>query len=154
MRATRTASATRPPRTIRHTPGWIPVTIPSDFLKHRWPTLGGVVSRVLGEDLERYVLAWGVLEVGVVFLVWGAACGTLREPLMLQTSGGRLRFGVPAALYVDADLGRYVLAAGWFGRGLWDIVLAAGRYVARLHATPSAPHRPTRKVLDTWLSQR
>jgi len=116
------------------------------FLKHRWPTLGGVaavivvdvVSRVIGEDLELYVLAWGVFVIGVAYLVWGAGRGALqsRGPLVLQTFGA-IGFGsvALAALYADPDLGRYVLAAGWFGHGLWDVAHhVANRVVPRWYA--------------------
>lgn len=116
------------------------------FLKHRWPTAGGIaavilvgiLSRVLGEDLELYILAWGVFIIGVAYLVWGASRGGLesRGPLLLQTFGA-VGFGsvALAALYVDADLGRYILAAGWFGHGLWDVAHhIANRVVPRWYA--------------------
>ena len=40
-----------------------------------------------------------------------------------------------AGLAVDPDLGRYLVAAGWFAHGIWDLVhLRANKVVARSYA--------------------
>ncbi len=113
------------------------------FLKRRWPTGAGiaaaivfaVLARVLGDDF----LAWSVLVMALIYLVWGAARGALRRrgPLMIQTSGvigfGAIALAALYWLYVDPDLGRYVLAVGWFGHAAWDAAhhIAKSKVVAR-----------------------
>jgi Ni/Fe-hydrogenase subunit HybB-like protein len=44
-----------------------------------------------------------------------------------------------AGLAVDPDLGRYLVAAGWFLHGIWDLVhLKLDRVVARSYAEACA----------------
>jgi hypothetical protein len=61
----------------------------------------------------------------------------LRRSGALQVQvAGMLGFGVLAlvGLVVDPDLGRYLVAAGLFGHGVWDFVhLRLDRVVARSH---------------------
>jgi len=78
------------------------------------------------------------LAVALIFLVVGAARGELRKPggLTLQ-SVGMFVFGlvVLAALYVDPDLGSYLVAFALLGHGVWDAYhLLANRVVARSYA--------------------
>lgn len=55
---------------------------------------------------------------------------------MLQAFGAIVFGSVAlAAVYMDPDLGRYVLATGWFGHDLWDIAHhIANRAVLRWYA--------------------
>ena len=63
--------------------------------------------------------------MALTVLVWGAVDGQLRrsDPFTVQTLG-MLGFGALAlaGLVVDPDLGRYLVAAGWFLHGVWDFV--------------------------------
>ena len=48
----------------------------------------------------------------------------MRKPDQFRTQAlGMVGFGaiVLVGLAVDPDLGRYIVAAGWFGHGLWDV---------------------------------
>jgi hypothetical protein len=74
----------------------------------------------------------------LVVLVLGALDGQLRRPDPFQVQAlGMLGFGALAlaGLVVDPDLGRYLVAAGWFGHGIWDFVhWRANKVVARSYA--------------------
>jgi hypothetical protein len=76
--------------------------------------------------------------VALAVLVWGAIDGRLRRPDPFRVEAlGMLGFGALAlaGLIVDPDLGRYLVAAGWFGHGVWDLVhLKLDRVVARSYA--------------------
>jgi Ni/Fe-hydrogenase subunit HybB-like protein len=76
--------------------------------------------------------------VALVVLVWGAVDGRLRRPDPFRVQAlGMLGFGAVAlaGLAVDPDLGRYLVAAGWFGHGIWDFVhLKLDKVVARSYA--------------------
>ena len=79
-----------------------------------------------------------VSAVALVVLVWGAIDGQLRRPDPFRVQAlGMLGFGALAlaGLVMDPDLGRYVVAAGWFGHGIWDFVhLKLDKVVARSYA--------------------
>jgi hypothetical protein len=76
--------------------------------------------------------------VALAVLVWGAVDGQLRRPDPFRVQAlGMLGFGAIAlaGLAVDPDLGRYLVAAGWFGHGVWDFVhLKLDKVVARSYA--------------------
>jgi hypothetical protein len=76
--------------------------------------------------------------VALAVLVWGAVDGQLRRPDPFRVQAlGMLGFGALAlaGLAVDPDLGRYLVAAGWFGHGVWDLVhLRLDKVVARSYA--------------------
>jgi hypothetical protein len=76
--------------------------------------------------------------VALAVLVWGAVDGRLRRPDPFRVQAlGMLGFGAIAlaGLAVDPDLGRYLVAAGWFGHGIWDFVhLKLDKVVARSYA--------------------
>jgi hypothetical protein len=76
--------------------------------------------------------------VALAVLVWGAVDGQLRRPDPFRVQAlGMLGFGAIAlaGLAVDPDLGRYLVAAGWFGHGVWDFVhLRLDKVVARSYA--------------------
>ncbi|HEX2158426.1 MAG TPA: hypothetical protein VHS79_15830 [Actinomycetes bacterium] len=94
------------------------------------------------------VVALGALDVlappavlaalALVVLVWGAVDGQLHRPDQFRVQAlGMLGFGALAlaGLVVDPDLGRYLVAAGWFLHGVWDFVhLKLDTVVARSYA--------------------
>ncbi|WP_328492322.1 hypothetical protein OHS59_05840 [Streptomyces sp. NBC_00414] len=91
-----------------------------------WPVLGlGLAFMVaLGaQDLVSQPVA--LITLALAVLVWGAVRGTPhgRAAFGIQAAG-TLAFGALAlvGLAVDPDLGRYLVAAGWFFHGVWDFV--------------------------------
>ena len=79
-----------------------------------------------------------LLGAALAFVLWGAVRGQLWRPgaLMLETAG-MLLFAVLAlaALSVDRELGRYVLAAGWLGHAAGDFAhYRADKVVSRSFA--------------------
>ncbi|MDX2828373.1 hypothetical protein PV416_46855 [Streptomyces ipomoeae] len=89
-----------------------------------WPVLVAGVVFAFALQLWDVVSPAGVMvAVSLAVLLWGAFRGTPH---------GRTVFGIQAAsamvfcalavtgLLVDPDLGRYVVAAGWFCHGVWD----------------------------------
>lgn len=93
-------------------------------------------------QLQNWVHPWLVLLVAAVALsVWGTLRGHYRSGVFVVQVLGMLCFGALAfaALYVDPDLGRYVVAAGWFAHGIWDIAHhRADKAVARSYAESCA----------------
>lgn len=78
------------------------------------------------------------VAIALVVLVWDVARGHLRHsgPLRAQALG-MVGFGALAlvGLAADPDLGRYLIAAGWFLHGVWDFVhLRLDAVVARSYA--------------------
>ncbi|MEV4188580.1 hypothetical protein ACIBLB_19260 [Streptosporangium canum] len=76
--------------------------------------------------------------VALAVMVWGAVDGDLRRSGAFQVQAlGMIGFGALAlaALVVEPDLGRYLVAAGWFLHGLWDFVhLRRDTVVSRSYA--------------------
>ena len=82
------------------------------------------------------VVAWLVAALALV--LWGAVRGQLwrRGALVLETAGmvGFTAIAL-AAVSVDPDLGRYIVAAGWFGHAAWDLAhFRADKVVSRSFA--------------------
>lgn len=79
-----------------------------------------------------------VAGVALAVLVEGAIAGHLHRPGAFRVQAlGMLGFGAFAlvGLIADPDLGRYVVAAGWFLHGVWDFVhLRRGAVVSRTYA--------------------
>jgi hypothetical protein len=104
-----------------------------------WPVLVvGITPFVALRALDVIAPAAVFSAVALVVLVWGAVDGRLRrsDPFRVQALG-MLGFGAVAVagLAVDPDLGRYLVAAGWFGHGIWDFVhLKLDKVVARSYA--------------------
>lgn len=76
--------------------------------------------------------------VALAVLIWGAMDGQLHRPgpFRVQALGmaGFAALAV-AGLIADPELGRYLVAAGWFSHGVWDLVhLKLGKVVARSYA--------------------
>jgi hypothetical protein len=100
--------------------------------------LAGVAVLAFVPTSSEAVTSVGFLVAALVFFVVGAARGGLRKPggLALQTVGV-LAFGsvVLAALYVDADLGGYLVAFVLLGHAAWDAFhYLRDRVVARSYA--------------------
>ncbi len=103
-----------------------------------WPVLLVLVAIFIALRLQERV------ESSVVFLavalgaaVWGAGRGRHRERDFQVQIAGMVGFGALAlaGLAVDADLGRYLVAAGWLAHSAWDFVhLALDRVVSRSYA--------------------
>ena len=88
------------------------------------------------QDWVDPVVAWLVAALALV--LWGAVRGQLRRrgALVLETAGmvGFTAIAL-AAVSVDADLGRYIVAAGWFGHAAWDFAhFRADKVVSRSFA--------------------
>jgi hypothetical protein len=111
-------------------------------LDRRWfawvVLLAGVAVLVLIPSSSEVVPSMTFLVAALVFLVVGVARGQLRKPggLALQTVGV-LAFGstVLVALYVDPDLGGYLVALALIGHAGWDAYhYLRNRVVARSYA--------------------
>ncbi|MGW4872633.1 hypothetical protein [Streptomyces chartreusis] len=91
-----------------------------------WPVLGAGLVAVFGLAAQDTVAPSTVLVgLAAILLLWGAVRGTPhgRAVLGVQAGGAVLFCGLAlAGLAVDADLGRYLVAAGWFLHGVWDFV--------------------------------
>jgi hypothetical protein len=82
------------------------------------------------------VVAFSVAALALV--LWGAVRGQLRrrEALVVEMAGmvGFTAIAL-AAVSVDPDLGRYIVAAGWFGHAAWNFAhLRADKVVSRSFA--------------------
>jgi hypothetical protein len=112
-------------------------------LERRWPTVFGIaVVAVLFVTGAIEDFADGLVVAALVYWVWGALRRELWQPswFALETAGV-LGFGAVtlAALSVDEDLGRYLLAAGWVAHTVWDVVhYRANRIVPRWWAESCA----------------
>jgi hypothetical protein len=122
-----------------------PTTAPGR-LARRWPSAVGVgataaslaVLSPLPDQVRTWVTAWCLLLAAVIYLTWGTARGELgsRRLLSAQTAAV-LCFGAVAiaAVVVDLDSARYVLAAGWLAHAAWDVAHhRLGRVVPRWYA--------------------
>lgn len=104
-----------------------------------WPLVVvgfSLVFLLRGFDLiSPAVVFWAI---ALVTLVWTAAGGRLWRDGVLQAQAvGMLVFGGLglAGLIIDPDVGRYLVAAGWFFHGVWDVVhLKLDKVVARSFA--------------------
>ena len=104
-----------------------------------WPTLAvGFALIIALRALDVLAPPAGLAAVALVVLIWGAVDGQLRRPNPFRIQAlGMLGFGALAlaALVVDPDLGRYLVAAGWFLHGVWDFAyLKLDKVVARSYA--------------------
>lgn len=104
-----------------------------------WVVAAVVVAALVALRLQDWVDPSVVLLVAALaFVLWGAVRGQLRRPgaLMLETAGMLLFATLAlAALSVDQELGRYLLAAGWLGHAAWDFAhYRADKVVSRSFA--------------------
>ena len=102
-----------------------------------WPILLASIALLL--LLQRQSLVnptVAILALATAVVVVGMFRRSGRSELLVQT-GGLLLFGGLAlvGLTVAPEAARYVLAAGWFGHGLWDLVhLRRNAVVSRSYA--------------------
>jgi hypothetical protein len=104
-----------------------------------WPVLvGGMTALVALRVLDVVPPRAVFVVVALIVLVWGAIDGQLHRPGMFRVQAlGMVGFGALAliGLAVDPDLGRYLVAAGWFFHGIWDFVhLRLDKVVVRSYA--------------------
>lgn len=104
-----------------------------------WPVLGAGVAGMAALQAQNVVApSTALVALALVFLVWGAVHGTPhgRAGLGVQAAGAFVFGGLAlAGLAVDPDLGRYLVAAGWFFHGVWDFVhVRLGKVVSRTFA--------------------
>jgi hypothetical protein len=100
-----------------------------------WPVLvGAIAGFVLLRLQDRVEPAVVLLAGGLLAVLWGAVRGRSGRPsFLLQVAGLVAYAGLAlAGLVLAPDVGRYVVAAGWFAHGLWDLAhLRADAGVAR-----------------------
>ena len=63
-----------------------------------------------------------LIVAALALVLWGAVRGQLRRGAFVVEMAGMVGFTAIAlaAVSVDPDLGRYLVAAGWFGHAAWD----------------------------------
>lgn len=118
-----------------------------------WPVLGGGLVLVLGLQALDLVSPAGVMVgLALAVLLWGAVRGAPhgRGGLAVQATGAVV-FGALAltGLLVDPDLGRWLVAAGWFFHGLWDL---AHLTLARLKGTVAPTFAEWCAVVDVLVA--
>ena len=87
------------------------------------------------QDWVDPVVAFSVAALALV--LWGAVRGQLRRGAFVVEMAGMVGFTAIAlaAVSVDPELGRYIVAAGWFGHAAWDFAhLRADKVVSRSFA--------------------
>jgi hypothetical protein len=104
-----------------------------------WLLAVGVVAAFAALRLQDLIDPVAVLIAAALAIVlWGALRGKLRRrgALVVEAAGmaGFTAIAL-AALSVDQNLGRYVVAIGWFGHAAWDLAhLRADKVVSRSFA--------------------
>jgi hypothetical protein len=104
-----------------------------------WPVLvSGLTTIIVLRLLDVIAPAAVLVAIALIVLVWAAVDRQLQRSALFQVQAlGMLGFGALAlvGLAVDPELGRYLVAAGWFLHGLWDFVhLQMNKVVARSYA--------------------
>lgn len=109
-----------------------------DRRRWSWPVLLACLVGYVGLRFQDWVDATVVvLAVALAVAVWSAGHRGRRERTYRLQLVGMAGFVTVAIVgqTVDADLARYVVAAGWLGHGIWDFVhLARDRVVTRSYA--------------------
>jgi hypothetical protein len=102
-----------------------------------WPVLIAALALLFGLQLQDWVdPTIAILSLASAVAVVGLFRRSGRGELLVQT-GGLVLFGGLAlvGLTVTPDAARYVIAAGWFGHGVWDLVhLRRDAVVSRSYA--------------------
>jgi hypothetical protein len=103
-----------------------------------WLVAVVIVAAFAALRLQEWVDPVAALLVAALALVlWGAVRGQLRRGALVVEMAGMVGFTAIAlaALSVDQELGRYIVAAGWFGHAAWDFAhLRADKVVSRSFA--------------------
>lgn len=120
------------------------VAAKADRREASWPALLLLAgSYVLLRALDLVAPSIVLAALALAVLVWGAFDGTLRDSRAFRAQAfGMIAFGslALAGLLVDPDLGRYLVAAGWFFHGVWDFVhLKKNAVVSRSYAKWCGP---------------
>jgi hypothetical protein len=107
--------------------------------KATWLLAVGIVAAFAALRMQDWVDPVAALVATALALVlWGAVRGQLRRRGALAVeAAGMVGFTAIAlaAVSVDPNLGRYVVAAGWFGHAAWDFAhLRADKVVSRSFA--------------------
>lgn len=100
-----------------------------------WFVLVGVIGLFVLLRMQDVVdPAIALLAVALAAVLWGTARGCLAQRSFRLQIAGLAVFGAlaVAGLMTAPDVGRYLVAGGWFAHGLWDIAhLRANAGVAR-----------------------
>jgi hypothetical protein len=100
-----------------------------------WFVLVGVIGLFVLLRLQDLLEPAAVLmAVALAAVLWGAVHGRLVQPSFLLQVAGLVAFAALAVAgsVLAPDVGRYLVAAGWFAHGLWDVAhLRADSGVAR-----------------------
>jgi hypothetical protein len=103
-----------------------------------WPLAVGIVAAFAALRLQDRVDPVVVLVAAALVLVlWGVVRGQRRRGVIVVEAAGMVGFTAIAlaAVSVDPDLGRYVVAVGWFGHAAWDFAhFRADKVVSRSFA--------------------
>jgi hypothetical protein len=103
-----------------------------------WLLAVGVVAAYAALRMQDLVDPLVVLVAAAIALVlWGALRGQLRRGALVIEAAGMVGFTAIslAAVSADPELGRWVVAAGWFGHAAWDFAhLRADKVVSRSFA--------------------
>jgi hypothetical protein len=104
-----------------------------------WPALMALIALFIAlRVLDVIAPSAFFTAVALMVLVWGGIAGRLHRADEFRIQAlGMVGFGALAlaGLAVDPDLGRYLVAAGWFFHGVWDFVhLKLDKVVARSYA--------------------
>jgi hypothetical protein len=104
-----------------------------------WPVLLVGMATITALRIADVIAPAAVLAaIALVLLVWTATSGRSHgSDLHKVPALGMVAFGAVAlvGLAVDPDVGRYLVAAGWFLHGVWDFVyLSLDKVVLRSYA--------------------
>ena len=104
-----------------------------------WLLAVGIVAAFAALRLQDWVdPVVALIAVAIALVLWGAVRGQLRRRgALVVEAAGMVGFTAIAlgAVSVDPNLGRYVVAAGWFGHAAWDFAhLRADKVVSRSFA--------------------
>ena len=134
----RPTACTPSPRRCGSFPLWYVVI--AAVARRSWTrsVLVGVIGLfVLLRLQDRVEPAVVLMAIALAAVLWGAARGRLVQPSFLLQIAGLVAFAAlaTAGFLLAPDVGRYVIAAGWFAHGLWDLAhLRADSGVARTGA--------------------
>ena len=103
-----------------------------------WLLAVGIVAAFAALRLQDWVdPVVALLAAALALVLWGAVRGQLRRGALVVEMAGMVGFTAIAlaAVSVDPDLGRYIVAAGWFGHAAWDFAhFRADKVVSRSFA--------------------
>ena len=106
--------------------------------KATWPLAVGIVAAFAALRTQDWVdPVVALVAVALALLVWGAIRGQLRRGALVVEAAGMVGFTAIAlaAVSVSPELGRYVVAVGWFGHAAWDFAhFRADKVVSRSFA--------------------